>query len=76
MKAGLRFAIGEAADRERQAAGCRTVADCGTSAAEADEGGTNFRQAVTVLAAGHLLKESLGQLEELDLEHWNVSRGG
>ena len=66
VKAGLRFAIGEAADRENRQRVAELLLIAARSTVEADEGGRiSGRQ--SLLAAGHLLKESLGRLEELDI---------
>ena len=67
VKAGLRFVIGEAADREDRQRVAELLLLAGQSAAEADEDGRiSSRQ--SLLAAGHLLKDSLAKLEELDIE--------
>ena len=66
VKAGLRFAIGEAADRGNRQRVAELLLIAARSTVEADEGGRiSGRQ--SLLAAGHLLKESLGRLEELDI---------
>ena len=67
VKAGLRFVIGEAADREDRQRVAELLLIAAQSAAEADEDGRiSSRQ--SLLAAGHLLKDSLAKLEELDIE--------
>ena len=67
VKAGLRFAIGEAADRGDRQRVAELLLIAAQSAAEVDEGGRiSSRQ--SLLAAGHLLKDSLAKLEELDIE--------
>ena len=67
VKAGLRFAIGEAADREDRQRVAELLLITAQSAVEADEGGRiSGRQ--SLLTAGHLLKESLAKLEELEIE--------
>ena len=67
VKAGLRFAIGEAANREDRQRVAELLLIAGQSTAEADEG-ERISGSQALLAAGHLLKESLGRLEELDIE--------
>lgn len=67
VKTGLRFAIGEAADREDRQRIAELLLIAAQSAAEVDEEGrVSSRQ--SLLSAGHLLKESLVKLEELDIE--------
>ena len=66
VKAGLRFVIGEAANREDRHRVAELLLIAVQSAAEADEG-ERIASKQALLAAGHLLKESLGQLEELDI---------
>lgn len=67
VKAGLRFVIGEAADRGDRQRVAELLLIAAQSAAEVDEGGRiSSRQ--SLLAAGHLLKDSLAKLEELDIE--------
>lgn len=67
VKVGLRFVIGEAADREDRQRVAELLLIAAQSAAEADEDGRiSGRQ--SLLAAGHLLKDSLAKLEELDIE--------
>ena len=66
VKAGLRFAIGEAADREDRQRVAELLLIAAQSAAEADEG-ERISGRQSILAVGHLLKESLAKLEELDI---------
>ena len=66
VKAGLRFAIGEAADREDRQRVAELLLIAGQSAAEVDEG-QRISGSQSLLATGHLLKESLERLEELDI---------
>ena len=67
VKAGMRFAIGEAADREDRQRVAELLLIAARGAADRDEEGrVSSRQ--SLLSAGHLLKESLVKLEELDIE--------
>ena len=67
VKAGLRFVIGEAADREDRQRVAELLLIAAQSAAGADEDGRiSSRQ--SLFATGHLLKDSLAKLEELDIE--------
>ena len=66
VKAGLRFAIGGAANREDRQRVAELLLIAAQSAAEVDEG-QRISGRQSLLAAGHLLKESLGRLEELDI---------
>ena len=66
VKAGLRFAIGEAANREDRQRVAELLLIAAQSAAEADEGG-RISGGQSLLTAGHHLKESLSKLEELDI---------
>lgn len=66
VKAALRFAIGEAADRGDRQRVAELLLMAASSAADTDEEHRiSGRQ--SLLAAGHLLKESLAKLEELDI---------
>ena len=66
VKAGLRFAVGEAAHREDRQRVAELLLIAAQSAAEADEG-RRISGSQSLLAAGHLLKESLAKLEESDI---------
>ena len=67
VKVGLRFVIGEAADREDRQRVAELLLIAAQSAAEADEN-RRISSRQSLLAAGHLLKDSLAKLEELDIE--------
>ncbi len=67
VKAGLRFAIVEAADRGDTQRVAELLLIAARGAADGDEEGrVSSRQ--SLLSAGHLLKDSLVKLEELDIE--------
>ncbi len=67
VKAGFRFVIGEAADRGDRQRVAELLLIAARGAADGDEEGrVSSRQ--SLLSAGHLLKDSLAKLEELDIE--------
>ncbi len=66
VKAGLRFAIGEAAHREDRQRVAELLLIAAQNTAEANERG-RISGSQSLLAAGHLLKESIERLEELDI---------
>lgn len=67
VKVGLRFAVGEAADREDRQRVAELLLIAAQSAAEADED-SRISSRQSLLAAGHLLKDSLAKLEELEIK--------
>ena len=66
VKAGLRFAIAEAADRGDKQRVAELLLIAAQGAAEVDES-QRISGSQSLVAAGHLLKESLDKLEQLDI---------
>ncbi len=67
VKTGLRFAIGEAADRGDKQRVAELLLIAVQGAEEVDES-SRISNRQSLVTAGHLMKESLERLEELDIE--------